>query len=495
MAKQLFTILIIEDNPFDYRLTSNILKQESKSYSIEWASMLSEGFKILETSDFDLLILDLNLPDSTGVETLTKIHSFSPEIPIIVLASKDEEDIAVTALKFGAQDYLVKGNINRSLLNRSIRYAVERKQSEKTKFAFQRLSTIIDQSVDSILIMDINGIIEYVNPAFEAVTGYLQAEILGKSQEILRSDRHKEEFYLEIWETLNRGRIWQGRMVSRKKDQSLFEEEIRISPVTDEDGQIINFVSISRDITKKKRLESIAEAANLMTNIGYIFSGIRHEIGNPINSIKMALTVLNNNMDNYSRKKIKEFTERSLAETMRVEYLLRALKSFSMFETLDVKKIRIDSFLEAFITLVKDDFNKKGIRIITDCQEGVLGYADSRALHQVLLNLFTNAADALKNNDLPIITINLKREIRLVRLEVIDNGCGMSSDEQANLFQPFYTSKADGTGLGLVIVKKMLAKMNSTIKIQSKKNQGTHVMIFIPEDNLEPDCQEETSHT
>ena len=119
-----------------------------------------------------------------------------------------------------------------------------------------------------------------------------------------------------------------------------------------------------------------------------------------------------------------------------------------------------------------------------------MGVTDPRALHHVFLNLLTNAADALNETEDPCIEIKLKTSEGLVCIDVVDNGCGMDRDELENLFKPFYTSKQNGTGLGLVIVKKMLAKMQSTIKIKSRKRFGTRVMLFIPEANNEGYIQE-----
>lgn len=600
-------ILIIEDNPFDYKLTSKLITKSNDRYVIEWANTLEMGLQKLSSSHFDILLLDLNLPDSRGIETLMPVRRLAPTLPVIVLTSQDDEASAITALKSGAQDYLIKGKIDRSLLERAIRYAIERQQAalhvktqndfllsvleslthpfivvdakehtitlansaaqnewfkegvccnspgsqntkpylcndypcpvtavteakepvmmkhsftgekgdnktheihafpvfdtsgnvkqvivyilditdiENSKRESQRLSTVVQQSSDSILVMDTCEIIQYVNPAFEQMSGYSHEELLGEPYNLLLSQKHTKDFFNSIRNELAQGKSWSGVLISKKKDDTLYEEDVVLSPVKNESGKIINFVSTSRDITSKKRLESIAEAANLMTNIGYIFSGIRHEIGNPINSIKMALTVLNNNIETYSIDIIKEFTGRSLEEVLRVEYLLRTLKNFSMYENLDIGKISIDECLKNFTSLIRDDFKKQNITIDLQLPPApVYACADPRALHQVLLNLVTNAADALSSVKSPTITLRLDKKARLIIIYVSDNGCGMTVEERSNLFKPFHTSKRNGTGLGLVIVKKMLSTMNSTIKVQSEKKKGTTVMIFIPEDS------------
>jgi PAS domain S-box-containing protein len=346
-----------------------------------------------------------------------------------------------------------------------------------------RLATAIEQSRESIIITDSDGIIEYVNPAFEVITGYKKDEAVGqRPTNLLKSGRQDNQFYREMWETIKNGNVWRGHFINKKKAGALFEEDAAISPVKNAEGKIINYVAIKRDVTEKKRLESIAEAANLMKNIGYVFSGIRHEIGNPINSLKMTLTVLNESLETFSGEKVQDFLKRSLHEVGRVEYLLKTLRNFNMFERPNVQSLRIDTFMEKFLSLVADDFKRKGINIETlSSPRAMEGLVDPRALHQVMLNLTTNSADALMDIENPQIGFSFRKLGEWIYIKVIDNGCGMSPEQKKDLFKPFFTSKVNGTGLGLVIVKKMLSKMNCTIDIESRENVGTTVTISIPE--------------
>jgi signal transduction histidine kinase len=241
-----------------------------------------------------------------------------------------------------------------------------------------------------------------------------------------------------------------------------------------------------RDITENARLQSIAEAVNAMENITYIFSGIRHELGNPINSIKMTLSVLKNNLGKYSQDTIQEYVDRTLAEIMRVEYLLKSLKSFSMFENPTIQDVDLPEFMELFQSLVAGDLEKSGIKLkVTVSPETQSVRADSRALQQVMLNLIANAADALEDSDKPEIVISTVKKDSLIWIDVEDNGIGIPNEAQKNLFKPFYTTKPHGTGLGLVIARNMLARMNGRIGIMSREGVGTTVTISIPEGRVE----------
>jgi len=235
------------------------------------------------------------------------------------------------------------------------------------------------------------------------------------------------------------------------------------------------------DITEKARLESIAQAVNTMDNIGIIFSGIRHEIGNPLNSIKMTMSVLRANLQSFSTETVVEYVDRSLAEIARMEYLLKALKNFSMFEKVEIQELNLPGFIGKFLDLVARDFEKLGIPIsFNPPATPLLVMVDHRALHQVLLNLLANAADALKETDYPEICLSLQQVDELVWLQVQDNGCGMDAEQLKHLFQPFYTNKSSGNGLGLAITRKLLAGMKGSIEIRSDEGTGTLATISLP---------------
>jgi signal transduction histidine kinase len=237
-----------------------------------------------------------------------------------------------------------------------------------------------------------------------------------------------------------------------------------------------------RDITDKTRLESIGNAANTMDNLGYVFSGIRHEIGNPINSAKMALSVLKENITDFSREEILEYVDRSLDGLQRVEFLLKVLRNINMFEKPIVENIELSAFLEKFIRLVRDDFSRKGVSISSGYpSDDIWVNADPRSLQQVMLNVFTNAVNAMDGCAQPNIDVSVSSNKGFAWIKVTDNGCGIDARDLNNIFKPFFTTKPQGTGLGLVICQKILAEMNCTIEIESSKNIGTSVSISLPE--------------
>lgn len=250
----------------------------------------------------------------------------------------------------------------------------------------------------------------------------------------------------------------------------------------------VNFVVLLRDITEQRRLETIAETANLMENIGYVFGGIRHELGNPINTIKMTLSVLRRNLDAVDTAKVADAIDRTLEEVTRVEYLLNNLKSFTIYDTPVLAPLNLAAAVERFAHLVRGDMEQRGIALTTRVsQTSRWVMADARTLQQVLLNLVTNAVDALAGRSGARIELITEAHHERILLKVRDNGVGMGADQLANLFKPFRTTKPRGTGLGMVIVKKMLSAMGASLEVASQVDHGTTMTISMPRALPQPD--------
>jgi PAS domain S-box-containing protein len=352
----------------------------------------------------------------------------------------------------------------------------DRKRAEEE---IVRLAAAVESAADAIVITE-QGAIRYVNPAFEKMTGYSREEVNGRDLHLFDSGRHDETYFIKLRETLKNDGVWTGRLINKKKDGTLYEEECTYAPIRGRSGEILNYMAIKRDVTEKVRLESIAQAVDTMNNIGYIFSGVRHEIGNPVATIAMSLDLLLKKIEELDKQTIVKHLNRCVAEIDKVEYLLRCLRNFNMYEQLEPRNIVLSEFMDKLMALLKDDFEKKGISILAIIEpEDANTYADPRALQQVLLNLLTNAADALIGRVDPKITVSVEKA-KVVRIRVEDNGRGIPTNRLQDVFKPFYTTKTHGTGLGLMIVRKMLAKMNGTMEIASIEEKGTAVDISIP---------------
>ncbi|MBI5549594.1 MAG: PAS domain S-box protein [Deltaproteobacteria bacterium] len=354
--------------------------------------------------------------------------------------------------------------------------ARKRAEDERT-----RLVAALSSTAEAVSIIDTQGIVLYVNTAFERLTGYSADRSIGRPlASLVPASPGSERPHISLTR-VRQGEIWRGTFSALRQDNTAYQLEATVAPVRGE-GEVATLVAVGRDVTERARLESIAEAVNTMDNIGYIFSGIRHELGNPINSIKMTLSVLDANLETYSRAQVQEYVTRSLSEIARVEYLLRTLKSFNMFETPELLDVGVGGFLASFRNLVVAEFAKRGIELtFIHHPEARAARTDPRALQQVLLNILTNASDAVDGCEAPKIVVSVFRSSRGITFQVTDNGAGMTTEQQRNLFRPFHTTKARGTGLGLIIARKLLSRMGGAIEISSEHKAGTIIDLIIPE--------------
>ncbi len=371
----------------------------------------------------------------------------------------------------------------------NVRDISQRKADEATLASMRhRHQVILDAAGEGILGLDREGCHTFVNPAAAELLGYAPSELLGvRSHPLWHHTKRDGSAYLAtecpIYAAIHDGKVHRSdQELFWRKDGSSLQVEYVSTPIM-EASEVAGAVVVFRDISKVARLEAIAEAIETMNSIGYIFSAVRHELGNPVNSVKMALSVLRNNLASFQEDAIRTYLDRSLGELSRVEDLLASLKSFSLYENVKAQEIDLTEFLSQFLSLVRPDFSERGINLhFWPSANGQRVYADPRTLRQVLLNLFANAADALAECRAPTITLRTYGMFGLTEIRVEDNGPGIPEAVRKEIFQPFWTTKANGTGLGLVIVKKMMAKMEGTIEIESWAGGGTTVILTLPSD-------------
>ncbi len=249
-------ILLIEDDPGDAGLVAAYLRParfNGAAPRLILAGSLAEARQRIAESVPDLILLDLALPDSTGLATVTCIHNLLPETPIVVLSGHRDAEFEAEVLESGAQDYLVKGEFDTEHISRAIRHARTRARLE----ARLRLQDAALRAVASgILITDTQANIQWANPAFSQITGYDLDEALGrKPKELITSGLNQSSLYENLWQTIQSGQVWRGELINKRKDGSLYDEELAITPVRDAQGVIQHFVAVKQDISERKANE------------------------------------------------------------------------------------------------------------------------------------------------------------------------------------------------------------------------------------------------
>ena len=296
---------------------------------------------------------------------------------------------------------------------------VERKKAEESLRASEsRFRSLVEYLPLSIALKDKNSVYRYCNHACARIWRSTPREVFGKTDRDFFPPELAERHIAEDGRILDSGKAEETTERYLRRGQEVIVQKIKLPIKYGANGNgADSLLCIVQDITEKTRLESIAEAANTMENIGYVFAGVRHELGNPVNAIKMTLRLLLNKVDTCPDETIREYVDRAMAELEKMDYLLRTLKSFNMYETLELQDVPMQTFMERFLSLAAGDFERKGILIRSHIQpEAMSVTADPRALQQVLLNLVGNAADALEGREKPEIVIDASKTDGFIRI-------------------------------------------------------------------------------
>lgn len=358
-------------------------------------------------------------------------------------------------------------------------------EQHQTREELTKLARAAEQSPAVILITDVAGNIEYVNPKFTQLTGYRSDEVIGKNPRILKSGETTREEYQELWQTIGSGKEWRGILHNRKKNGELYWESALMSPIRNEEGQITHFLSVKEDITARKQLEDEIkrrkqelEQARTLAVVGRMSSMIAHDLRNPLSSIKMGLQIL-------SRKKGGdpeeiELQQIGLQQIRYMESILEGLLAYSRPDELSLSWSSLDKLTENAINTVQKQISENSIQVITHYPAGLPTLqVDKTKIRRVLTNLLSNAIHAIDEAqpETPKIIINARMELNeegsFIQLEICDNGIGIRKEERETIFEPFVTSRAKGTGLGLAIVKRIIEQHNGTITMESNKWGGS----------------------
>jgi PAS domain S-box-containing protein len=367
--------------------------------------------------------------------------------------------------------------------------------TERKKFLeyLEKLTKAVENTDEMMMITDVNGVIEYVNPAFERVTGYSLEEIKGKTPRILKSGLQPEEFYKELWQTILSGRSWQGILVNKKKDGSLYTEEMLISPIKNENNQIISFVAIKKDVTERIKAEEELKRARLKAEESdriksNFLSMMSHEVRTPLNVILGFLDIIKTSIDP------EEFPEKqhvfSVIErnSKRLINLINDIIDISRIESNEMKLNfdihNVETLIRRSIAEFESEAKAKGLELKEELNlENALIKVDDLRFNQIMSNLISNA---IKFTSRGSVTISAEVKSNKVYISVKDTGIGIPKEYFPHLFEFFrqaeegYNRNFEGAGLGLAITKKLVTMMNGEIYVESELNKGSNFTVVFP---------------
>jgi PAS domain S-box-containing protein len=504
-------LLLIEDNPGDAGLIREMLAEaKGMRFELEWTETLSEGIGRLALGGIDVVLLDLALTDSTGLETLRRLRTASPRAPVVVvLSGLSDEEISFQAVQEGAQDYLIKGQVDTSLLVRSIRHALERgqeqealrrahvelenrvrertaelvKANEALRNSQHLLQGILDHSTAMISVKDLQGRYMLVNHGYERLFHSNSESLLGKTIYDLLPPEHADRVRASDQRVLDSGNVLEAEELI-PHDDGLHTYIVIKSPLRDAEGKPYAVCSIATDITEWKRLQADLTRANRVSSMGELSASLAHEISQPI-----AAAVTNANScllwlsrDEPDLEEARAAASRIVQDGRRAGEIVRRVRLLFKQDTPERELVDLNEIVREIVLLLHSEVIQYGVLVPTELALNIPEVMGDRVqLQQVLMNLMMNSIDAMKDMDgRREITIQSQHEDGQVLISVSDNGVGLPSEQADKIFSAFFTTKTHGTGMGLRISRSIIESHGGRIWAADNFPRGARFCFTLP---------------
>jgi two-component system, cell cycle sensor histidine kinase and response regulator CckA len=500
LSKSTLHVLLVGNQEEDFFLIRDILTRSRTELraELDHANTLEEAKAMLLQGHYGLVLFAHETGDAAATRLLSEFLQSGRTVPFIVLTERADEKSVAEIIKAGAWDYLDKSQLNGANLVRTIRCTLNlqamQQRGNLAEESLRKLSCAVEQSADTIFITNREGIIEYVNPAFETLSGYTRSEIIGQTPAVLKSGQQAPALYRELWETIRSGDVYRGILVNRKKNGDLYYVDESISSIKDAAGNITHFVSNGRDLTERLRIEAQLLQAQKMDAVGRLAGGVAHDFNNLLTIITSYSELALDSVVPGSRTQSR--IQEILAAARRAADLTRQLLAFSRKQPQALRVAEINPVVSGIVKtlhrLIGEDID------LTFVPGEGLGRVrlDPVQIEQILMNLAANARDAMpQGGRCTIATLNVyldeeyadrKRAVispgRYAVLTVSDTGTGIPGDQLSLIFEPFYTTKPSGkgTGLGLATVYGIVKQNNGFVWAYSEPGMGTIIKIYLP---------------
>ncbi len=495
LKKSIARILLIEDDDGDVELIREMLYSCKSKFILESSNRLSSGLKLLEEDYFDVVLLDLGLPDSSGIDTLLKVQEKEQVPPIIVLTGLSDEELAEEAIWVGAQDYLVKGKIDDDVLYRSITYSINRRQAENAVHAAEKKFRDFLETIQLVAVMlDLDGNITFCNNYLLSLTGWSKDEVLYKNWfDLFIPEKDRDNTKSVFKAVIKDGPmlLCDYQILTRKGD--LRELEWDNTLLHSPEGSVIGTASIGIDITAHRQMEAQLRQAQKMEAIGQISGGIAHDFNNILSGMMGYVTLLQ--MKSKEGDPARQYLNQLLSLTERAAALTRSLLAFSRKQILDIRPTNLNDIVGMVGKLLSRVIGEDIELNLKPSDKDVVVNADAGQIEQALMNLATNARDAMpEGGTLTVSTGPFEMDNHFINMHgygkpgkyalliVQDTGMGIDEETRKKIFEPFFTTKgADkGTGLGLAMVYGTIKQHDGYINVYSEEGKGTTFTIYLP---------------
>jgi PAS domain S-box-containing protein len=475
MTNQAIHILMIDDDEDDFFLVNELLQDISPGqYQLEWASTYAKALEEIAQKRHDVYLVDYRLGPYTGIDILHHFNQLEYRAPVIMLTGKGDYTIDREAMMAGASDYLVKGEISADQLERAIRYALDEASHLRTiEESEKKYYGIFEKSHDLILLADCDRNVIDANPAALRVLKYTKEEILKLNLKAL--------FFFEEQGLHFNDHICEGNAITHTeynfvtKEGKKLDVEVNAS-LLDEENQI--FLCVVQDVTEKKRQEQEKQQQQKFVITGRIARVIAHEVRNPLTNILLAVSQFKEEPAHSEDGKLYvDIIERNC---IRINQLITELLHSTRMIELNMQPHGINHLTKKALALAGDRLQLNEIKVEKQLADpDITISADAEKIEIALLNIIINAIEAMPpGKGVLILHTGRLQDKALIRIS--DNGPGIPEEMKSRLFDPFFTSKPKGTGLGLTSTQNIIINHKGGIHVESELGQGTTFSITFP---------------
>jgi two-component system, sporulation sensor kinase E len=466
-------ILIVEDDEDDFLIIEACIRDiPEKDFLIDWCYKYDEALERIRLARYDIYFVDYLLGEKTGLELLGDAIGLGCEDPLVLLTGLGNRDVDVQAMTIGAVDYLVKSEINTEKLERSIRYALDRSAYIKALKANERkFRNIFERSKDAVFLADENLVFRDANSATCELLKYNKEELQVLS---LYHLFHRKEIVALIKDKLqNTGEVedQEVELLTHKKEKK--NCILSISRQVDSAGELY-VQGILHDITNLKRIERATFQIEKLRSTATLLRTLAHEVRNPLTNINLSVEQLKPELNSEDANIYLDIIARNCG---RIDGLISELLDLSRPAEISLQKVKLQDIMDATLAAASDRISLKAIQLERVYPpEAAYIMADIEKLKLAFLNIIINALEAVPKQS-GAITVSIKDESPYFRVLINDNGYGIPEENISRIFEPYFTSKTNGFGLGLAATWNILQSHRATIDVNSQPGEGTSFIL------------------
>jgi PAS domain S-box-containing protein len=470
-------ILIIEDDQDDFLIIEACIKDiPEKDFRIDWCYNYEEALQRIAHAGYDIYFVDYLLGEKTGLELLKDAIAMGCEDPLVLLTGIGNREVDVQAMTIGAVDYLVKSEINTEKLERCIRYALERSSYIKALRVNERkFRSIFERSKDAVFLTGENLVFRDVNSATCDLFKYGKEDILRLSLYNLFARREAAEELRNRLAMIGEVEDLEVELLTRSKEKR--NCVLSISRQVYSTGE--NYIQgIIHDITNLKRIERATFQIEKLRSTATLLRTLAHEVRNPLTNINLSVEQLKPELNSEDANIYLDIIARNCG---RIDSLISELLDLSRPAEISLQKSGLQEIIDSTLAAASDRISLKNIRLeLAFPQEPAFVMADREKLKIALLNILINAVEAVPPQS-GVINISIRKESRHYRIYINDNGGGIPEENISRIFEPYFTSKTNGFGLGLAATWNILQSHRVGIDVNSQLGEGTSFILSFEE--------------